>query len=211
MERRYEVYIEGRPLVISDAAPDTVIPEGMQVVSIDSDQALESVLEKLQHPGNGGGFWLHPNGVQLLWDMFMKRFKFVQAAGGVVQDENGRLLMIKRLGKWDLPKGKVDEGEGIPEAALREVEEECGIDELKITDHLMNTWHTYERKGRQHLKRTDWFLMQGSSEKTLTPQTDEDIEEVGWMTWDEIDRIKNETYPSLVKVLKAWEESAGQY
>lgn len=206
MERRYDVYIEGRPLVISDAPPETAVPAGMQVVPIDSDHRLDEALLRLHQPGNEGGLWLHPKGIQLLWDLFSKRFKFVQAAGGVVQDERGRLLAIKRLGKWDLPKGKVDKGEAIPEAALREVEEECGIDELKIVQPIAVTWHTYERKGAQHLKRTDWFLMHASSEKALTPETEEDIEEVRWMTPEEVVRMKQETYPSLVKVLEAWEE-----
>ncbi len=172
---------------------------------IDSEHRLNEALERLAQPGNEGGLWLHPDSIELLWDMFQKRYTFVQAAGGAVQDEKGRLLVIKRLGKWDLPKGKLDKGEGIPEAALREVEEECGIDELKILEPLEVTWHTYERKGRQHLKRTDWFLMEGSSEKKLTPETEEDIEEVRWMTRDEVARMKEETYPSLVKVLEAWE------
>ena len=205
MERRYEVYIEGRPLVIANTQPDTVILEGMQVLPIDSDHRLDEALERLGQPGNEGGLWLHPDGIELLWDMFHKRYKFVQAAGGAVQDEQGRLLVIKRLGKWDLPKGKVDDDEGIPEAALREVEEECGIDELKIKEPLAVTWHTYERKGEQHLKRTDWFLMEGSSEKKLTPETDEDIEEVRWITRDDVTHMKGETYPSLVAVLEAWE------
>jgi ADP-ribose pyrophosphatase YjhB (NUDIX family) len=205
MERRYDVYIEGRLLVIADAPPETVVPAGMQVLPVDSEHRLNEALERLEQPGNEGGLWLHPEGSELLWDLFSKRYRFVQAAGGAVQDEHGRLLVIKRLGRWDLPKGKVDEGEGIPEAALREVEEECGIDDLKIREPLAVTWHTYERKGKRHLKRTDWFLMEGSSEKSLTPETEEDIEEVRWMTRDEVARMKEETYPSLVRVLEAWE------
>ncbi|MDQ3100256.1 MAG: NUDIX domain-containing protein [Bacteroidota bacterium] len=205
MERSYEVYIEGRLLVIADAPPDAVIPAGMQVMPIDSEHRLDEALERLEQPGNARGLWLHPKGIGILWDLFSKRYKFVQAAGGAVQDERGRLLVIKRLGKWDLPKGKVNEGEGIPEAALREVEEECGIDELKIIEPLAVTWHTYERKGKQHLKRTDWFLMEGSSKKQLTPETEEDIEEVRWMTREEVTIMKSQTYPSLVKVVECWE------
>lgn len=122
-----------------------------------------------------------------------------------MQDERGRLLVIKRLGKWDLPKGKLDKGESIDAAALREVQEECGIDDLKIIRPLAVTWHTYERNGKDHLKRTDWFLMTASADKQLTPQIEEDIEEVRWMTNEEVDRMKGETYPSLLKVIEAWQ------
>jgi ADP-ribose pyrophosphatase YjhB (NUDIX family) len=139
------------------------------------------------------------------WDAFRHGYKFVLAAGGAVTDELGRLLVIRRLGKWDLPKGKVDEGEVIEAAALREVNEECGLTELRIVQPMPSTWHTYERKGKQHLKRTDWFLMRGSYKEVLVPQHEEDIEEVKWVGRDELGEIKADTYPALLEVFAAWE------
>ena len=141
------------------------------------------------------------------WDAFRADYKFVLAAGGVVNDEQGRLLVIRRLGKWDLPKGKVDEGEGIEAAAIREVQEECGLKELRITGSMPSTWHTYERKGKQHLKRTDWFRMAGSSAERLVPQHYEDIEEVKWVGRVELPAIQDDTYASLQPVFKAWMEA----
>lgn len=138
------------------------------------------------------------------WERFRADHVFVAAAGGAVVDEAGRLLMIKRLGLWDLPKGKVDPGEGMEEAALREVREECGLEHLRILRQLPSTWHTYERKGRQHLKRTDWFLMQGSATERLVPQAEEDIEEVCWVTAAEVGRLRGSSYPSLAPVFDAW-------
>lgn len=138
------------------------------------------------------------------WDAFRAHYKFVLAAGGAVADERGRLLMIKRLGKWDLPKGKVDEGEPVEAAALREVREECGLTRLSIEAPMPSTWHTYERKGKQHLKRTDWFLMRGSSLDRLVPQYDEDIEEAKWIPRADLAAIEHETYPSLIAVLREW-------
>ncbi len=140
------------------------------------------------------------------WQRFGDAHVFVAAAGGAVVDEAGRLLMIKRLGLWDLPKGKVDAGEGMEAAALREVREECGLENLRILRQLPSTWHTYERKGRQHLKRTDWFLMQGSATERLVPQAEEDIEEVRWVTSVEVDRLRGSSYPSLAPVFDAWNE-----
>ncbi len=206
MERRYEVHIEGRPLLIGEAPPQANECEGMAVVAVHSEKDLDQAIGMLGDPQYGRGISIYPQGIEHLWDLFRQRYKFVRAAGGAVQDEQGRLLVIKRLGKWDLPKGKLDKGEAVEAAALREVEEECGINGLKVIRPLEVTWHTYDRNGRSYLKRTDWFLMQGSSASELVPQTEEDIEEVRWMTREEVARMKAETYPSLVKVLEAWEE-----
>ncbi len=206
MERRYEVHIEGRPLVICEAPPELVVStEGMPVMAIHSSSDLDQAIRMIRDEQYAAGICIYPQFDGSLWDLFRSRYKFVQAAGGVVEDEQQRLLVIKRLGKWDLPKGKVDAGESIEEAALREVEEECGIDELLIVRPIAITWHTYFRNGKDHLKRTDWYLMKGSSEKKLKPQIEEDIEEVRWMTRQEVDRIKGKTYPSLVKVLETWD------
>ena len=142
------------------------------------------------------------------WDAFRSNYKFVLAAGGAVTDEHGRLLVIRRLGKWDLPKGKVDEGEAIDVAAMREVNEECGLKELRILKSMPSTWHTYERKGKQYIKRTDWFLMLSSSKEVLVPQLDEDIVEVKWVGRDGLDDIKADTYPALLGVFAAWEAMA---
>lgn len=145
--------------------------------------------------------------VEGVWNHFRSLYKFVVAAGGAVTDEAGRLLAIKRLGIWDLPKGKVEPDEAIEAAAIREVQEECGLNELEIIAPMASTWHTYERKGKMHLKRTDWFLMQGTSKEELIPQADEDIEEVRWMDATEVAKMKEVTYPSLRAVVEEWEKA----
>lgn len=139
------------------------------------------------------------------WDAFRAQRKLVIAAGGLVQDEHGRLLVMFRLGKWDLPKGKVDRGEAIEAAAIREVQEECGLQRLTIERDLPSTWHTYERGGVEHLKRTDWFFMQGSSDEVLTPQLEEDIQEVKWITREQLPAVLSNTYPALVDLFKMWD------
>ena len=60
---------------------------------------------------------------------------YVRAAGGIVTAPDGTMLLIQRNGRWDLAKGKVESGETLLQAALREVEEETGVrcnEELRI-------------------------------------------------------------------------------
>lgn len=147
-----------------------------------------------------------------LWEWFRARYSFVHAAGGAVTDERGRLLAMYRRNRWDLPKGKLDKGEAVPDAAVREVMEECGLKHVKIVDTaadgshtpLATTWHTYDHKGGRFLKRTDWFLMRTTSSETLVAQADEDITEVKWMDRDGVARMRAETFPTLHAVIDAW-------
>lgn len=157
-------------------------------------------------------FMLHAASLDELWSWYSNGFTFVQAAGGAVTDENRRLLVMHRRNMWDLPKGKVDEGEAIPAAAVREVMEECGLKSVCIdpdfrpTSHglLCSTWHTYDHKGKHFLKRTDWFLMRSSSAEQLIAQEEEDITEVRWMTAADLDAHREGFYPTLHEVIDAW-------
>jgi 8-oxo-dGTP pyrophosphatase MutT (NUDIX family) len=206
MPRKYEVFIEGLPLVLADGngAPDN--GRSLEPVHVHNAEGLAEVLARMRSGTVRNGVHAFGPGAERLWQMLKAVHVPVSAAGGAVVDEQGRLLAIRRLGKWDLPKGKVDKGEGIEEAALREVNEECGLQQLRIIAPLPITWHTYERKGLQHLKRTDWFLMRGTAQEALAPQLEEDITEVRWMTAAEVATMKTETYPSLLPVIAAWEQ-----
>lgn len=136
------------------------------------------------------------------WVAFSKQFEFVQAAGGLVVNAKHEILFIFRLEKWDLPKGKVETGESIPEGALREVEEECSIAPLQPLRKLCTTWHTYIQKGDPMLKATDWFLMSYAGNKTPEPQLLEGITETRWIKPSELNLVRNNTYPSILDVLE---------
>ena len=135
------------------------------------------------------------------WETFKSNFTLIEAAGGYVQNEKNETLCIHRLGKWDLPKGKLEENEHIDECAIREVEEECGIENLKITSPVFHTYHTYPLKGQHILKRTHWYKMTTQTQ-ALTPQTEEDITEVIWANAKKITAIQNNTYPNIKLVLE---------
>lgn len=189
---------------LHEEPPEAVVREHWLVVNARDAEELGRAADALARPEVHGALVYSTHGLPV-WEAFQRGYRFVQAAGGAVQDERGRLLVIERLGLWDLPKGKVDPGEAIDAAALREVREECGLRTLRLLRPLAVTWHTYARKGAEHLKRTDWFLMQGASSDALVPQHEEDITEARWVDRAGIAAIRAATYPSLRAVIDAWE------
>lgn len=134
---------------------------------------------------------------------FNKMFIRIEAAGGIVNNQNGKYLFIKRLGIWDLPKGKLKKRESIEEGALREVTEETGLSNLTITRQLPSTFHIYTgKKGKEILKETYWFEMIGNKDQKLVPQTEEDITEVKWFAVKDLNIPKENTYSSLRALLE---------
>lgn len=135
---------------------------------------------------------------------FKTHFKLIKAAGGVVRNKKNELLFIYRLGKWDLPKGKLELNESIEEAAVREVEEECGLNSLTILDSLPDTYHVYENNGLTILKQTFWFSMSTNFVAELTPQLEEGITKVEWLAISEVkEKVFPNTYSSIKSLLKS--------
>ncbi len=132
--------------------------------------------------------------------------KKIIAGGGVVVNENNQVLFIYRRKKWDLPKGKLDPGEDIKACAIREVMEETGIRNLTIGNLIIVTTHSYEENGMNMQKETHWFEMKASTvdNSTLTPQLEEDIEKIEWVSPENLEEYLSETYTSIQQVLNSW-------
>ena len=124
-----------------------------------------------------------------------KKFKIIKAAGGLIR-KGEKVLMIYRLKRWDLPKGKLDKGENHRLAAKREVEEECNI-KVEVFEKICTTWHTYTMKRRQILKKTVWYAMDIVKHDKMRPQIEEDIEEVRWMSPKEAYHALQHSYKSI--------------
>ncbi len=125
----------------------------------------------------------------------------VDAGGGVVLNENGDVLMIYRRGKWDLPKGKRDDGEDIAVCAVREVSEETGLSHITLGDKICDTYHVYSQNGQSLLKRTAWYKMTASSSESLSPQAEENILEARWIPVKDLAPIVFKSYEAIREVL----------
>ncbi len=126
----------------------------------------------------------------------------MESSGGAVKNEKGCLLMIYRNHHWDLPKGKMEKGESPGMAAIREVEEECGVKNLKIVKQLCSTHHIFFLKN-ECIKRTYWYEMICMDSTKPKPQADEGITEAKWMSRKDVKKIENKIYPSLCEILTA--------
>jgi 8-oxo-dGTP pyrophosphatase MutT (NUDIX family) len=168
-----------------------------------TNPAIKSILHEIKKDEfHAGVIW--NSDLDKLKKVFFKNFTLIEAAGGIVQNNEKELLFIYRLNKWDLPKGKMEKGESPAECALREVEEETGVTNLTIKKKAGETYHTYDQFGRHFLKITHWFYMICPAVQKLVPQTAEDITEIKWVATKDIkDPIAN-TYPSIKDILSAF-------
>jgi hypothetical protein len=128
-----------------------------------------------------------------------KMFTIVKAAGGIVTKEDQFLMMFRR-GFWDLPKGKLDEGEKSKKAALREVEEETGV-KAQLLEKVCTTWHTYTQNNQKILKRTKWYAMKNLNDKKMAPQYEEGIEQILWMNEAEVRKAMVNSFSSIRYVI----------
>jgi len=129
------------------------------------------------------------------------QFRVVEAAGGFVLNEHGSLLVMKRRGVWDLPKGKIENGESVVQAAKREVEEECGVSNLIIKSEPYTTIHIYQEKGKSIIKKSHWFKMETDFKGDLIPQIEEEIQKVKWMKLPLESKILRNSFGSIRDVI----------
>lgn len=132
------------------------------------------------------------------------------AGGGIVENEEGKILLQYRRGKWDLPKGKLDEGETIEECAVREVEEETGLQNIQLGELAGITHHFYTERGKNIDKETHWFAMKVSGIQKLIPQTEEDILELRWVAENELQYYLSNTFPNIVEIIEKYFDNHNQ-
>ena len=181
----YKIYINDTPLVLMESKEVVEAPPSSEDHLIarytGKRKFLFSYIDMLEKSDRFKRVSLHSSDVEKLFQDFQANYKIIEAAGGLVFNSANELLMIYRRGSWDLPKGKLDKGETIEAAAVREVQEETGLDKIDLGQGLPTTYHTYKNgKGTRVLKKTYWFIMK-TEENELVPQTEEDIEKAVWV------------------------------
>ena len=147
-------------------------------------------------------FYVYTKKPQLSFNYLIKSNQCLDAAGGIVFDRENNILLMRRLGYRDFPKGKIEPGETEIFAASREIEEECGIKDVEITEKLADTYHTYRTPDMRIIKRTAWFKAKYSGSQPAQPQIEEDITEIIWISRNEIENFLPEMYASLRGLIK---------
>jgi 8-oxo-dGTP pyrophosphatase MutT (NUDIX family) len=201
-----KIYFNEKPLFLTDTITPEIEPFAHHddAVLIDefSHGGINSMIHEMRQEKVHAGIYLH-NNVEELKKAFWKKFILVKAGGGLVLNEANELLFIFRRGKWDLPKGKLDDGETMEECAVREIKEETGLQQVELKKHLITTWHTYDESGHHILKETAWYLLSAPKKQALTPQTVEQITKIEWVNPAELNNYVPNTFPAIIDVLKA--------
>ncbi|SEF69304.1 ADP-ribose pyrophosphatase YjhB, NUDIX family [Sphingobacterium lactis] len=185
-------------LILADFAPR--MKENIQTIGLQDIDLEKLFTDSNQSTDRIVYLYIHPD-IRKVFKKILSTTKIIKAAGGLVKNGNGEYLFIHRLGKWDLPKGKVEEGEKMKEAALREVEEECGIKIDYLGKKLAATYHTYYMRNRFVLKQTKWYEMGVNKIPKLTPQLEEDIDKAEWLKASELKKVKDNTYPLILEIV----------
>lgn len=202
-----KIYFGDKPVYLCDNIDkqlNEVIhhPDAVFVDEI-SGPAIKSLLHEMKKEEFHAGVLWHSD-LEQLKKLFFRNFTIIEAAGGIVQNNKKELLFILRLGKWDLPKGKMEKGEKPDECALREVEEETGVTGLKLKKKVGETYHTYDEFGKHILKISHWYYITAPAAQQLSPQTEENITEVKWISTKNIKEPIANTYPSIKDILSTF-------
>jgi len=198
----YKIFFQDRFVVLSEGIPSVKAGPGQVIEAYQNQPELKVLLENFANKEQVKELFIYHPDLSELSHAFGTCFKGINAGGGVVLNEKGEFLVIKRNGIWDLPKGKMEKGEEFETTALREVEEECGLRGLEILGLLLSTFHTYPLKGQMILKETQWFEMRWAGSGKPKLQTKEGITEFRWVKPGECDFIKQNSYASILDVLK---------
>jgi 8-oxo-dGTP pyrophosphatase MutT (NUDIX family) len=200
----YHVFIEDSPLFLYQIGRDEDLlpnnPKGLRLRYPGKSKYLSNYVDQFEKNSRYPYLAIGTEDLDLLWQHFRAMFDWVPAAGGVVYNERDEILFFFRRGSWDWPKGKIDEGEGIEAAALREVEEETGI-KAEIINSLGASYHVYKHKGRRVLKPSYWFTMRALPPIVVVLQTEEDIIASDWLTAEAFTALDRPFYASLRPIL----------
>ena len=194
----YKVFVNDKPLFLTNEVQKETDFKLFLLESVDIKKLIVKIFQhKIQK-----AFLYHPD-EKLIMKTLRAKLPVEKAGGGLVYNKDGDVLFIFRNGKWDLPKGGTEKNETIEETAMREVEEETGVNGLVIADKLQRTYHIFKRNGRYKLKITQWFEMRTKFEGIPQGQADECIERVEWVNPKDIKSLLENSYENIKLLFEA--------
>jgi 8-oxo-dGTP pyrophosphatase MutT (NUDIX family) len=197
----YKVFFNDRTVYFGDNFSRAFMKNKGLFYKYNNLQELDELLGVFGEVSYIRNLYIFHEDILMLIEEFKACFNYLEAGGGLVFNSKGEFLVIQRNGIWDLPKGKLEKGENFESAALREVEEETGLQGLQLVHPILSTYHTYVLKKKRMLKKTKWFEMiyQGTDEPVL--EGEEGITDYRWAMPEETDFIRQNTYKSIMDVL----------
>jgi 8-oxo-dGTP pyrophosphatase MutT (NUDIX family) len=202
MEKETIIYLNERPLVIV-ANPEDASPKytGITTFEQPDKETIESTLQALETGKSSAAIFVSPNPKELL-EQITSYFTVLVAAGGLITNSEEEILLMFRRGKWDLPKGKQDDGEDLETCALREVEEETGLHSITLEHKITETMHFYTFKEKRVLKHTYWYKMQFTGTELTIPQIEEDILDIQWVKPEHLNKYLKFSYQNITDVFE---------
>jgi ADP-ribose pyrophosphatase YjhB (NUDIX family) len=188
----FTVFMNDCPIYLTDNSEHSIEINFFKITNVDILELIRRI-----EVGEMEDLYLYGEDIDALFEKFKNNFKAIEAAGGLVKNSKNKILFIYRNDKWDLPKGKIENNETIEQAAIREVVEETGVNELEIIKALDTTCHIYKYKEEYVLKISYWFEMKTSFIGQLFPQFDEGITKVEWLTQQQIKEAMKNTYANI--------------
>jgi 8-oxo-dGTP pyrophosphatase MutT (NUDIX family) len=198
-----QIFVNEKPIYLTNTLSEEQITLSKQdnIIFLNNEKVNGiQLLQKLEDKNIIAAIILGNNFTALKKDFFAQ-FDIIEAAGGIVQNENKELLFIFRRQKWDLPKGKLEKGETIETCAAREIEEETGVQNLTLKRKIGETYHIYTEKGKDILKVSHWFYFTCPSLQNIIPQTEEDIAEVKWIATQNIKEPMANTFKNIKEIM----------
>lgn len=198
----HKIYIEKRCIIICPPDEQSLSDPNAILYNIGTSADVHTLVGLFETSDSLAKVYIPTDDIEDTYSKICAEFIEVNAGGGLVSNRRGDFLLISRNGMWDLPKGHQDPGEDISVTALREVQEETGIDELELRSLICITDHCYIRDGKWHLKHTWWYDMLYTDPTDLTPQTEEDISKAAWVAKSSLPPFLLNTYPSIIEVFR---------
>lgn len=202
METPVNIYINERPLVIANDKQhlSAAFVNAATLFSPSDEEVAQTV--RLLENGELPMAVLRSPAPETVLEQVKSHFTEFVAAGGLITNATGEVLLMFRRGKWDMPKGKLDDGETLEECAVREVQEETGLQNIKLGHLITETWHYYPLKDKKVLKHSYWYRMYFTGTELTVPQIEEDIMDIQWIRPENLAKYMQYSYQNIVDVVE---------